>query len=162
MAPIQKPGRSKQDYCTPPEFLKAVKARLHIIDFVYDLAASKENTVAPLWYDEAANSLIQNWVWDGWCWCNPPFAHIEPWVEKAANEAMRGAQIAMLVPASVGSNWWWTWVEPNAYQTYLNGRLAFMPDKPKWLYPKDCALLLYHPWGFVGHELWHWRNMAEK
>lgn len=169
MAPAQKPGKSKQDFSTPPEFLAALKSRLHIKRFWCDLAASKENAVAEWYYTEQDNALVQCWnseecgffrpkFGQEWGFCNPPFAHIEPWVEKAAKESWNGAQVAMLVPASVGSNWWAHWVEPYAYQSFLNGRLAFMPDKPKWLYPKDCAVLLYHPWGFTGHEIWHWRN----
>ncbi len=40
--PKQKPGRSKQDYGTPPEFLDAVKARFRIEAFDCDLAASHD------------------------------------------------------------------------------------------------------------------------
>lgn len=163
--PKQRPGQSKQDYCTPPEFLSAVKNRLKIGNFDIDLAASAENAVCANYYDEEDDALADNNPWmvtqGGWAWLNPPFAHIAPWVEKAAKESWNGAHIAMLVPASVGANWWGEWVEPYAYQSFLNGRLAFMPDKPKWLYPKDTALLLYHPWSFTGHEIWTWRNEIE-
>ena len=41
--PIQKPGRSRQDYGTPPEFLAAVVARFGPLAF--DLAASRDNAV---------------------------------------------------------------------------------------------------------------------
>ena len=155
--PAQKPGRSKQDYQTPPEFLQAVKQRLHIRDFALDVAASDSNHVAPLYYTEESNGLEMSWTLaGGWIWCNPPYAHIAPWVNKAAHEAANGAQIAMLVPASVGANWWASYVEGYAYQCYLNGRLTFVGETAP--YPKDCALLLYHPWGFTGHEIWYWRN----
>jgi hypothetical protein len=40
----------------------------------------------------------------------------------------------------------------------LNGRLAFMPDKPAWLYPKDCILCLYGPFVEPGYEVWNWRE----
>ena len=167
--PRQKPGKSKQDYQTPVEFLDTVKKRLQINEFVWDLAASRENTVAPSYYDEEMDSLIQSWVFDGWNWLNPPYADIESWVTKAAIEAQKGAHIAMLVPASVGADWWLEWVEPYAYVSFLNGRLCFIPDwetqvdddgervfKAKPLYPKDCALLLYTPWRMTGHEIWNW------
>ena len=169
MMPVQKPGKSKQDYCTPLEFIKAVEHRLHA-KFVIDLAASKENTVADIFYTEADDSLTPDlkWDWGGWAFLNPPYADIAPWVFKAAVEARLGAHIAMLVPASVGANWWRDYVEPNAYQVFLNGRLCFIPDwkeqgfKSEPLYPKDCALLLYTPWGFLGHEIWMWKNEATR
>lgn len=158
MAPIQKPGRSKQDYCTPPEFLLALKKRLAIEEFSIDLAADCDNRVTHLFYTEQDNALIQPWGHiGGWAYCNPPFAHLEPWVDKAAVEGIHGASIAMLVPASVGANWWRLCVDGLAHVLFLNGRLAFMPDKPKWLYPKDCALLLYTPYIFGGYEVWDWR-----
>lgn len=158
MAPKQKPGRSKQDYSTPREFVRAVCHRLRIDDFSIDLAADKDNAVCDEFYTQEQDAIIQFWnPYGGWAWCNPPYADIEPWVAKAAKESQNGAQVAMLLPSSVGANWWRVWVEPYAYQVHLNGRLAFMPDKPKWLYPKDCTLLLYHPWGFTGHEIWRWK-----
>jgi phage N-6-adenine-methyltransferase len=159
MMPAQKPGRSKQDYGTPPEFLEAVKSRLKIEEFAIDLAASKANAVSSLFLSEEDNSFSFDWhtlTGSGWAWLNPPFSNISLWAEKAALEAYKGAQIAMLVPASVGSNWWLDWVEPFAYTAFLNGRLTFVGCKDP--YPKDCALLLYHPWGFTGFEVWNWRN----
>ena len=166
--PKQKPGLSKQDYSTPCEFIDAVLYKLQIPYFECDLAASEDNTAAQMFYSEKDNSLDpkNSWVFGGhkWCWLNPPFSNIQPWVEKASKEANKGASIAMLVPASVGSNWWCTWVEPYAYQSYLNGRLCFIPNwkelgfKLPPLYPKDCALLLYTPWGFRGHEIWRWMS----
>jgi DNA (cytosine-5)-methyltransferase 1 len=157
---VQKPGKSKQDYQTPTELLMAVRNRLHISDFKVDLAATQENRVTALWHglDNGIDSLAAGvgWNYNGWAWLNPPYADITPWVEKAARESMGGAHIVMLVPASVGANWWRHWVEPYAYQSYLNGRIQFVGAEG--LYPKDCAILLYTPWGFLGHEIWNWKS----
>lgn len=160
--PKQKPGRSEQVVCTPPEFLQAVRKRLHIEDFDWDLAADEANSVVHTigaWkrhYNENDDSLVQSWQQGrGWNWCNPPYADIEPWVRKAWIEADKGAQTAMLVPASVGSNWWRDHVSTRAYINHLNGRLTFVGHKSP--YPKDLALLLYTPWGFWGTETWNWR-----
>lgn len=163
--PKQKPGRSKQDYSTPPEFLAALKNKLGIGQFDIDLAASAENAVCVNYYDEAMDSLADHNSWQvitgGWAFCNPPYADIRPWVMKAYRESVKGAQVAMLVPASVGSNWWRTWVDGAAYVLFLNGRLAFMPNKPKWLYPKDTAVLLYSKWLQGGYGVWSWREEIE-
>lgn len=156
--PPQRPGRSRQDYGTPPRFLDAVRWRLRIAAFALDIAASAENAVCPRFYTDEDNALRpeRRWRAEGWSWLNPPFASMEPWVTKAALEATGGAHIAMLVPAAVGANWWARWVAPFAYVVFLNGRLTFVGKTAP--YPKDCALLLYHPWGMVGTEVWAWRR----
>lgn len=143
MAPKQRPGRSTQNYATPDLFIQAVKARFDITHFVMDLAAGRRNTKALKFFTEEDDALRQTWPCGGWNWLNPPYAHLGDWVEKAYTEALRGVQTLMLVPASVGANWWRDWVHEKASVLFLNGRLAFMPDKPKWLYPKDCVLLVY-------------------
>jgi phage N-6-adenine-methyltransferase len=158
--PLQKPGRSKQDYQTPPEFLKAVHKRLLTQYLWWDLAASAENSVGHAGYfDEETNSLKQDWdQWADqsmWLWCNPPYSDIGPWVAKAAASK---AHIAMLVPASVGAKWWYDHVDGIAHVLFLKGRLTFPPEtKP---YPKDCALLLYTPFVKGGYEVWNWRNQG--
>lgn len=159
--PIQKPGRSKQDYCTPTEFLAAVKDRLCIGNFDMDVAATAENAVCVNYYDESMDALSRQWLvtQGGWIWCNPPFGKITPWVKKAAWESYNGASVAMLVPASVGSNWWRDYVELYAYQVFLNGRITFVGESTPYI--KDCALLFYTPWGFTGHEVWTWGHVSK-
>jgi phage N-6-adenine-methyltransferase len=180
--PAQKPHRSKQNYTTPANFLAAVKHYLQITEFVLDLAAEEENTVADQWYDKEQNSLILPWdVEIGWNWLNPEFGDIAPWVEKAWRESK--AQTAVLVPAGVGSDWWRDWVHEKAHVLLLNGRLCFIKDwqttidpateKPGKgpprcytqppLYPKDCCLLLYSAahelyYGDRWYDVWNWRR----
>ncbi len=48
--PEQKPGRSKQDYGTPKDLLKAVRRRLGIVDFAIDLAAHEQNHVVERYF----------------------------------------------------------------------------------------------------------------
>jgi phage N-6-adenine-methyltransferase len=155
MMPEQKPHRSKQDYCTPPEFLDALKWKLGIDYFMLDLAATAENTVAFLFYDETRDSLKQDWKSDGWGFCNPPYANIRPWVQKAWFESQLGAKVAMLVPASTGSNWWRDWVDGKACVLFMNGRLSFDGIAP---YPKDTAILLYDRTYVGGYGVWNWRK----
>jgi phage N-6-adenine-methyltransferase len=162
--PAQKPGRSKQDYGTPKELLNAVRKRLRIENFFLDIAASADNAVCDNYLTEENDALspVYDWLsadhpyYQEWAWLNPPYSNIEPWVMKASQQARKGANIVMLVPASVGANWWAEWVAPYAYQTHLNGRLKFVGCED--FYPKDCSLLLYTPWGFTGHEIWTWQN----
>lgn len=157
--PSQRPGKSEQVVLTPREFLVAVEHRLGISKFDFDLAASEDNkvTLEPLaYYDEEMDALIQPWtVGTGWNWCNPPYAKIGPWVEKAWDEMLLGAKTAMLVPASVGSNWWRGDVDGIAHVLFLNGRLTFVGHTSP--YPKDLALLLYSRAVRGGYECWNWR-----
>ena len=156
-SPEQKPGRSRQDYCTQTPFLDAVRRRLNIVDFDIDLAASKENAVCACYYTEQQDALVQPWkCGNGWSWLNPPFAHIEPWVRRAWRQVIEAdAQTAVLIPAGVGANWWARWVHYKASVLLLNGRLSFDGIAP---YPKDCALLLYGPGIQPEYEVWRWSD----
>lgn len=154
--PRQKPGRSKQDYGTPPAFLEAVKTRLGVEHFDCDLAASAANAVCWRYIDQDEDALeADDWKFgSGWNWLNPPYADIGPWVKKAHYEwFVREVQTAVLIPASVGSNWWRDFVHEKCCVQLLNGRIKFVGAKD-W-YPKDCALLLYgHD---PGYDVWTWK-----
>lgn len=151
--PHQKPHRSKQDYSTPPEVLAAVKNRLGIREFALDVAATEENKVCPAF---CKDGLLEPWSTRGWNWCNPPFGDIEPWVMKAREEIFRGAQTAVLVPASVGSNWWAIWVDGRAHVWFMNGRIRFVGATGP--YPKDTAILLFTSVARGGYEIWDWKG----
>lgn len=100
---------------------------------------------------------------EGWAWLNPPYANIRPWVARAYGQSRgfttmrrKGANIAMLVPAGVGANWWRDYVDKKAMVWFLNGRLTFVGCET--CYPKDCALLLYGPDVAPGYDVWHWQS----
>lgn len=161
--PVQTPGKSYQEYITPTIFINSVYKLLGITDFAWDLAADKYNTQSPFgFYGIEDNSLTKTWA-DGdglanqWLWLNPPFTKITPWAKKCWEESQNGANIALLVPASVGANWYRDWVHDKAYVLYLNGRLAFIPEQPNWLYPKDLMLVLYNTWA-IGSKIWTWHK----
>lgn len=158
--PAQRPSTSRQDYETPDDILLAVKNRLHIEHFAMDVAASPTNAVTTEYYTEQTDGLANPWAGEGWNWCNPPFGQLALWVKKAKEEAERGASTVMLVPASVGSNWYASWVEPYAFVSYLNPRLTFKGATDP--YPKDLMLLFYTPWGFTGNEVWFWKARCTK
>lgn len=143
---------SKQDYTTPDDFMTAVHSRFGKPSF--DLAASSENTKAPNFLTEEDNSLLQCWPKGERCWLNPPFNNISPWAKKCAEESALGAEILLLVPAAVGSNWFANYVDRKAHVMFLRPRLCFDGKNP---YPKDC--LLAHFNGTIGqhYECWKWK-----
>lgn len=141
--PEQKPGRSIQDYATPKDFIAKVEQRYGQITF--DLAAHQGNKVCPRYFGPgsplAEDAFEVNWAeLPGLLWLNPPYADIGRWAYKAKNSAGAGARIAMLVPASVGANWFWDSVERYARVYCLSPRLSFDGKNP---YPKDLILAVY-------------------
>lgn len=161
--PVQKPGRSVQEVGTPPSLLAAVVRRFGAIGV--DLAASASNAVCREWlgpdhpdeHRRDALDLRAQWNWariPGLRWLNPPFGDIAPWAEKCAEQSAIGpCRVALLVPASVGSNWFAGHVDGKALVLFLRPRLTFVGhDQP---YPKDCLLAVYgEP---PGYECWDWR-----
>jgi phage N-6-adenine-methyltransferase len=152
MAPPQCPGKSRQDYGTPLDFLAAVRRRFGSIDV--DLAAREDNKVTQDWIDVGDDSLAQDWT--GGCgvmWLNPPFSNIGPWAAKCAASVGPGRTILLLTPASIGANWFAEHVHGRAYVLALSPRLTFRGCSQP--YPKDCMLSVYG-WG-AGFGLWRWK-----
>lgn len=153
MTPIQKPGRSRQDYSTPDNFFLAVKTRFGHI--AWGLAASDTNAKAFEYFTEEVDSLKQPWhkLERNWLWLNPPFGKIAPWVKKCAEEAVLGARILCLIPAAVGSNWWAEHVHGKARVFLISPRICFDGQNP---FPKDCCLLAYKNLPSDVYECWRW------
>lgn len=151
--------RSFQAYETPQELIQAIVRRFGKIQV--DLAASKENAKAPVWIDEAQNSLSFPWhELKGNLFLNPPYNDIAPWAKKCAQEMQKPKvlfeRILFLVPASVGSNWFADHVDPYAQVLFLRPRLSFDGKNP---YPKDTMLCNYDPNGLddIQFECWKWK-----
>lgn len=157
-------GKSKQDYPTPWEFIRACERKFRG-PVTVDLAASPENTKAPAYFTEADDSLSISWHkiknnGAEWFWLNPPFDNIAPWAKKCAEESAKGAAILFLTPASVGANWFRDFVHPHAEVHALNGRIQFVGASDP--YPKDCILSAFYPklteYRKTGFKVWTWPN----
>lgn len=158
--PQQRPGRSKQDYGTPNAFTTAVERRFQM-RLHFDLAASDKNAIvlAPNYFTQQDDALVQNWHKavgaDHWAWLNPPYANIGPWAAKCGREGLH-IHIAMLVPASIGSNWFRDYVHEKALVLALSPRLTFRGCTTP--YPKDTILCVYGPTIASGFDVWNWRK----
>lgn len=169
--PKQKPGRSKQNYQTPPELLNAL-VYLTKRPYEFDLAADVNNRVATHYFDEALNALHSSYDWSDMyiddkgliktLWLNPPFGEIKPFVKKASETDWKpGQMLHVLVPASVGSKWFFDYVWGKAAITFLIGRIKFVGASGP--FPKDCMILTYgkdeegRPI-FPGVFVWKWRG----
>lgn len=157
-------GSSEQVVETPRAFLAAVESKFEPL--AWDLAALDTNHKAPRWITPEQDSLSVDWhKLDGLLWLNCEYANIGPWVKKCANESRLGAEILLLVPGSIGANWYWDFVEPYA-DVYSVGRMVFENcyDKKTGLlittpYPKDLILCHYYdePLGHKRMERWPWK-----
>lgn len=160
--PAQRPGTSRQDYETPAAFIAAVERRFGALHC--DLAAHQGNAKVGLYLGPGSShgedSLAVSWssyLPHGNLWLNPPFARIEPWAKKCAEEAAkRHGLILMLTPASVGANWYQEHVLGKAFVLALAPRLSFDGIAP---FPKDCSLAVYG-YGLHGFDTWRWDEVA--
>ena len=112
---------AKQDWATPDELYERLD---RIYKFDLDVAASRDNTRCPAYFDASTDGLAQ--PWRGRVWCNPPYGRsIGAWVTKAAVEARISATlIVMLVPARTDTRWWHE-ATRTARGEFLRGRLRF-------------------------------------
>lgn len=141
--------------------------RLHVID--WSKAPRKgpkrvAEVTVPNHDDKAAalNSFAQRWhEWTplkdgGLGYLNCEFADIAPWAEKCALEAKAGVRSGLLVPASIGSNWFAEHVAKVA-DVYSCGRMSF---DGKNVYPKDLMFCNFTRETRDGPRflLWDWKT----
>ena len=157
--PVQRRGKSKQDYETPECFFKIVE-KYFGVKFDIDLAANEHNTKCKIFFNEQQDSLKQNWNCYKNCWLNPPYNNISHWVRKAFLSCSTDIQIFILVPASVGSNWFRDYVYQKCDVIFLNGRITFVDEYDP--YPKDLMLLRYGNTTYKGNfYIWDWKQFVQ-
>lgn len=151
--PRQKPGRSRQDYGTPPEFLSAVQRRFGRITF--DLAAHASNRVVPVHFGPDQDALVQDWTaLEGTLWLNPPFGRPDAWASKCARSAGPGRVILLLTPASVSTEWFADHIYGRARVFAIRPRLTFVGETHP--YPGDLILSAFGPDYPPAFCLWRW------
>jgi hypothetical protein len=123
--------------------IDAVEARFG--ELTLDLAADATNAIVDCHFGSgspvATDALAADWRgfdWPGLWWLNPPFAKIAPWVEKCATS---GRSIVALLPASVGSEWFASYVLDAADVYFLRPRVTFAGHSQP--YPRDLMLAHY-------------------
>ncbi len=169
-------NESIQDVGTDKLFFSVVHREF---SFAADLAANEHNHKCPVWYgksegdtETAGGSLNLPWHrLAGWLWLNPPYKDMEPWARKCQEEAALGAKIAMLVPASVDTDWFEDYVWGKAEVRFLKSRLTFDfihvkgPNAGKQNvdnYPKPLMLVLFERGRFPTAAPWNWKGNLPK
>ena len=113
-------SNSNQNIETPWPFIRAVEAYFGI-RFKFDMAADRDNHKAASWYGPEADSLGMCWPTTGWCWLNPPFKRLTPWINKCHEQMNRGCKIISIWPLSGDQNQIVTWKYASVY--ILHGRV---------------------------------------
>lgn len=128
-------------------------------NFRLDVAASRENSLCENYIDQSLDAIGDcDWLPDpdnevgagSYCWCNPPYSDIGPWVSKAAEQAMlNGVGVVMLVMADTSVGWYKKAIETCQEVRFITGgRLAFLdPEtgKPTGGNNKGSMFLIWHP-----------------
>lgn len=150
--PTIKRGKSKQNIATPWHFIQAVEKKVGE-KFAFDLAAERHTAKAPKFFTKEDDAFNHVWsIIPGLIWLNPEFNNISQWALRCWYASMEQARIIMLVPASVGSNWFRDYVYRKCRVIFLNGRITFLGHTIQ--FPKDLMLCCY---GFPkGFEIWKW------
>lgn len=164
--PKQKPGESRQDYQTPPEFLDAVERRFGKL--TWDLAARPETTAVPKRYFSPGSFDARDTDWSealgprDLAWLNPPFGAIgNVWLPLLTGwlDRIPGLRALVLVPASVGSEWFSQYVHGRALVLGLAPRMTFVGESHP--YPKDLMLCCFG-YGVHGFDCWRWQPATRR
>lgn len=162
---------------TPPDLFALLDKQWR---FKIDLAASRNNALCDLFFDEKQDSLSQKWKW-GPAFLNPPYGNgIEAWVKKAFMDVRKysNSPSVLLLPARTDTNWFQEWVLDGADEViFLKGRIQFwFEGEPIKIQEKknaeytgrmiDCqapfpsAIATYAPWLFNTRKFytWDWKN----
>lgn len=120
--------------------------------FAVDLASTEQNKLLHMNITKHENSLAQKWSrWTGPGWCNPPYSRIDPWLEKAVEEAYQGFTSVFLILAPNGEERYSRYVFDVASEViFIGGRLSYLrPDgTPVGGNTRGSCLVVYR-----GHDL---------
>jgi phage N-6-adenine-methyltransferase len=117
----------RQEWRTPEDFWTVLNAEFR---FEMDVAASAENALCTEYLTEDEDALTDEVRWgSGNAYCNPGFANLMPWMQKAFNEAMRMPQRVVVVMGLVSpSTKWWNFCVRNCHEIRLvSPRVQFVP-----------------------------------
>lgn len=127
-----------EDVLTPPELLRTLENEFGTMFDVAPLHGTRRLT---RW-----DGLRDAWKTDRWNYCNPPYATVRQWLEKAASEmrSERKARSVFLVPFRGNTEYWFSLVYPNACQVRLiEGRVRFGGHRGEA--PLPICVLVFNP-----------------
>lgn len=126
--PEDRGGAGDRDcWATPIEVFKRLDRAFG--PFTLDACALPWSAKCPKYYTPEINGLIQPWTDDaagGAVWCNPPFSDPGRWCHKAWRESLRGARVAVMLPANrTDQEWFHRTVVDRAAIHFIRNRVAY-------------------------------------
>lgn len=138
------PGKASDEWRTPLKVFRCIERHLGV-QFIADMAATKDNALAPIYFTKeddtlsmSAEAILERIVASiaipnrevHALWCNPPYAHagMESWMDKAAEVShVTGLPWVMLLPASRSEQpWFHSRPASDMNLTYMKERIAFL------------------------------------
>lgn len=121
---------------TPQDLYEKLNQEFH---FTLDVCALPENAKCARYYTPEQDGLSQ--LWEGSVWCNPPYGRgVGAWVKKAAQSALGGATVVMLLPARTDTAWFHDWIYRRAEIRFIRGRLKFGGAKNSAPFPSMIVI----------------------
>jgi len=115
---------NSNEWGTPQAFFNMLD---YEFNFTLDAAATVSNTKCKRFYTEEDNALYKPWT--GVVWCNPLYGRIiGKFVEKAYEEAQKGATVVMLIPSRTDTKYWHDYVMRAKRIMFIKGRLYFSDE----------------------------------
>jgi hypothetical protein len=100
-------------------------------------------------FDAASDGLAHSWRCNGLVYLNPPYGRaIKAWMQKAAQEAAGGVQIASLVPARVDTKWFQEAAKSAQCILFMRGRVRFVGAPSSAPFPTAIIYWGQHPEAF--------------
>lgn len=133
--------KREQVICTPPYLLEAISRAMGGI--ALDSAGhpgSPATEMAGRAYlgGPGDDGLVLPWA--DRTFCNPPFANLADWLEKAIHEAQAGFQIAVLCPVRTKTAYWWPYADTATAIAWLKPVKFLGFDGT---FPESCCLLYW-------------------
>lgn len=116
----------RDDWGTPLPVFQALDSEFC---FELDVCAGEENAKCRRYLSEDEDALSLHWK--GYtCFMNPPYSQVGKWVQKAMEEANRGATVVALLPNNTDTRWFSRKAWRSADEIRLvEGRISFVESE---------------------------------
>lgn len=102
--------------------------------FTVDAAASPNNAKLPMFWTAKNSGLSASWG-GARVYCNPPYSHVRPWIEKAWAEATCPLAVLLLPANRTEQLFWQDLIEPRRDRVGSPLRVEFLRGRYRFLKP---------------------------
>ena len=135
--------------------------------FDLDAAATDENHLCPKWFTKERSAVAR--LWRDRVFINPPYGRELPkWMRTIFEHRNESEILVALIPAKVGTRWWYNYVARASLIRFLVGRVTFgSADNPQGNPAQfDSVVVVYNRYickpapncEWANHDYWDWRT----